>query len=134
MDRKAFCRRQDSTRSEGWLCLDEQPRERWTYLATGQRKCMKLGQGERVWGSTRKPADRSRTFLLLSGARLTGKSRLDYGEPRVISKERFFFLCSVGRNHREYSRLTMLLSLLLTSVFVITNWNETLGNEEGCLI
>lgn len=95
---------------------------------------MKLGQGERVWGSRRRPADGSRTFLLLSGARLNEKSRLDYGEPQIISKERFFFLCSMGRTHREYSRLTMLLSLLLTSVFVITKWNETLGNEEGCLI
>lgn len=114
-----------------WMSSREKGGHIWQ---RGRCKCMKLGQGEHVWGSTRRPADGSRTFLLLSGARLTGKSRLDYGEPWIISKERFFFLCSVGRNHREYSRLTMLLSLLLTSVFVITNWNETLGNEEGCLI
>lgn len=90
VDRKAFCRRQDSTRSRRpivWMSSREKGGHIWQ---RGQHRCMKLGQGERVWGSTRRPADRSRTFLLLSGVRLNGKSRLDYGEPQIISKERFF--------------------------------------------
>lgn len=93
--RKAFWRRADST----W------PRRPIGFGWVTMRKVDISGNGSntKAWswfkvsvsgGTMTRPVDWSGKFLLLSGERFSGKSRLDYGEPWIINKERFFLMFS----------------------------------------